>query len=388
MVRVRPQGDFGPYGFFLPTTPQFESPGHVGRTHGGNEGATSVHTNGTTSEVPVLLPEVPRREDLGGLGEICKQAEAAGAGGLWAVDHLYWPRPLLECLTALTVAAMSTHRVPVGSCVLQLPLRKAVVVAKQAATLQLLSGNRLVLGLGLGSHPGEFHAAGADYTQRAQVLNAGIDALRHAWQEPDHPGARPREELPEETRYAQHPVPRSIPLWIGGSSTSARRRAARLGDGWVPLFLTPSEYRTALGVLREETERAGRDPATVVAAAVAFVSVGPAPAARERGARWLSSLYGLPPRAFGRHLICGPAKESRARVDEYREAGAEHVAIMVTDDHGVDQFAELVAAGDASRGRAPTRPVGSAARTGVPRHGVAAGDDPAHSEASVGEVPL
>ena len=82
------------------------------------------------------------------VAEVCRRAEATGADSLWAVDHLYWPHPVAEALTTLTVAAVTTTRPLLGTCVLQLPLRPSSVVAKQATALQLLSGGRFVLGLG------------------------------------------------------------------------------------------------------------------------------------------------------------------------------------------------------------------------------------------------
>src|SRR6202035_5368334 len=98
----------------------------------------------------LLLPTFPQdRNTLPSADELastCRSAEAAGAGALWACDHLFWHGPALETLSALGVAAAATRRAAIGSCVLQLPLRNAAVVAKQAAALQHLSGGRMVLG--------------------------------------------------------------------------------------------------------------------------------------------------------------------------------------------------------------------------------------------------
>ena len=103
----------------------------------------------------------------------------------------------------------------------------------------------------------------------------------------------------------QEPTSPPVPLWFGGASDAARRRAAALGDGWVPLFLAPDEYGTALAALRRETAEAGRDPETVQAGVVVFACVGDDDEAPVRGARWLSDLYRLPPKAFQRHLVAG-----------------------------------------------------------------------------------
>ena len=269
---------------------------------------------------------------LEALAAICSDAEEVGAGGLWAIDHLFWPRPLLECLTSLTVAATATSAVPLGSCVLQLPLRQPAAVAKQAATIQQLSRGRFVLGVGVGSHRGEFEAAGADFSRRGQAMDEGIETLRLAWASGHEP----------DLAYRQSPATPPIPVWIGGSSKVARRRAARAGDGWVPLFLSPDRYRQDLVRLREETDAAGRDPGDVTAATVVFVHVGPEASALERGCDWLSSFYGIPPKAFARHLVAGPAEACAEQLVGYVDAGAEHVVTMVADDHSVDHFAQLV----------------------------------------------
>src|SRR6185437_5714934 len=202
---VPPIAGSGSVGLILPTTQWAFSPGQSGSTLGANKGTT----NGVTDW----------------LVETCRAAEAAGAGALWAVDHLFWPSPMLECLTTLTVAATATRTATLGTCVLQLPLRRPAAVAKQAAALQLLSGGRFVLGVGAGSHPGEYEMAGVDFGDRGRQMDVGIAEVRAAWASAGEP----------DVDYRQEPAPAPVPLWVGGSSDAARRRAARAADGWVPL---------------------------------------------------------------------------------------------------------------------------------------------------------
>jgi alkanesulfonate monooxygenase len=272
------------------------------------------------------------------LSELCVRAEATGADSLWAVDHLFWPHPINECLTTLAIAAAATRRPALGACVLQLPLRQPAAVAKQATALQQLSGGRFVLGLGVGSHPIEYARAGVEYHRRGRLMDEGIAAMQRAWTSGHDAGAS----------YPQQPTSARVPVWIGGSSPAARRRAAAVGDGWVPLFLTPDDYAPALLALRAETEAAGRDPDDVEPAVVVFARVGPDDEAPTQGAQWLSKMYGVPPKAFERHLVTGTADEVATRVADYRAVGAEHVAIYVTDDQPIDQFARLMAALDAA----------------------------------------
>ena len=280
----------------------------------------------------LILPTFPQgRAGLPGaaaLAATCRAAEASGARALWACDHLYWHGPALEAFGALTVAATATATAAVGPCVLQLPLRQAASVAKEAAALAHLSGGRRVLGVGVGTHRGEYAAAGAEFATRGARLDEGIDALRRAWAPPAH------------EPYAQLPAPGPIPVWVGGSSEAALRRAARRGDGWIPLFLSPAEYGAAQDRLDKEADRAGRAPTAVARAVVAFVSVGGADAV-ERGLSWMASLYGLPAPRFARHLVAGGARACAGALARFVEAGASHVAVFVTADDPLLQFEDL-----------------------------------------------
>jgi alkanesulfonate monooxygenase SsuD/methylene tetrahydromethanopterin reductase-like flavin-dependent oxidoreductase (luciferase family) len=270
-------------------------------------------------------------ESAADLAELCRQAEATGADSLWAVDHLFWPHPINESMTTLAIAASATRRPTLGTCVLQLPLRAPAEVAKQATALQLLSGGRFILGLGVGSHEGEYERAGVEYHQRGRLMDEGIVAMHEAWASSEKPSPR----------YRQDPVSARVPLWFGGSSVAARRRAAAVGDGWVPLFITADEYGPALTALRQETEEAGRDPDAVEPGVVVFAHVGREGEAQERGAMWLSDLYGIPTRAFERHLVAGPSEACAASLARFVEAGARHIVVMVAGTGAVQHFGYL-----------------------------------------------
>jgi alkanesulfonate monooxygenase SsuD/methylene tetrahydromethanopterin reductase-like flavin-dependent oxidoreductase (luciferase family) len=309
---------------------QGELPSASGSTFGGTAGATA-------------------------LAEVCRRAEATGADSLWAVDHLYWPHPIAEALTTLAVAATATARATLGTCVLQLPLRRPAAVAKQASALQLLSGGRFVLGLGVGSHRSEYERAGVDFTRRGRLMDEGVAELRAAWDSrtlsgtlADWPAGSesspPHDPTGSVSPYVQDPVSPPIPLWFGGSSEAARRRAAAVGDGWVPLFLAPEEYAAALAELRRETVEAGRDREAVEPGVVVFARVGDDEVAPSEGAAWLSHLYRLPPKAFQRHLVAGSPGTCAAALARYAEAGARHIVVMVAGSPAVEHFALLRAA--------------------------------------------
>jgi alkanesulfonate monooxygenase SsuD/methylene tetrahydromethanopterin reductase-like flavin-dependent oxidoreductase (luciferase family) len=288
----------------------------------------------------------PSREGDPGadLALVCSEAEQLGADALWACDHLFWHGPTLDCLLTLTVAAGATTTVALGTCVIQLPLRQAPAVAKQAATLQILSGGRAILGVGVGSHPGEYEQSGVDYRRRGRLLDAGIAELRRSWQSGQGASAGDI-EAGGTSRYRQLPEPAPVPVWVGGSSEAALRRAAALGDGWMPLYLPPPEYGDAVERLGKEVDRAGRAVGSVTPAMVLFVSIDDDPTVgRRRGTQWMSTFYGIPARAFDRHLINGTADEVAGVIAAYLEAGAEHVAVYLTDDRPLEQFERLVSA--------------------------------------------
>src|SRR5664279_2797887 len=317
---VRPATPLGPIGLILPTFAQDTVPAWAEPSGGPGGGAISEITS------------------------VCRRAVELGAGALWTCDHLFWHGPCLECMVVLSIAATATDRALLGTCVIQLPLRQAPVVAKQAASLQALTGGRVVLGVGVGSHVGEYEQAGAAFHTRGSELDAGIKELRRSW----HSGAGTTAgdlEAGGPARYRQLPAPAPVPVWCGGSSEAALRRAATLADGWMPLFLSPAEYRDAVDRLAKEAAAAGRPDDAVTPSIVLFVSVDDDPAiARTRGTEWMSSLYGIPAKAFERHLVSGTLAEVTEAITSYRAAGARHVALYVTSDQPIDQFEHLISA--------------------------------------------
>ncbi|MCX5048945.1 LLM class F420-dependent oxidoreductase [Streptomyces sp. NBC_00201] len=176
------------------------------------------------------------------LAEIARGADRAGFDYVASCDHVAVPRRLAAAMSTVwydpvaTLAFLAgvTERVRLLSHVAVVGLRHPLLTAKQYATLDHLSGGRLILGVGAGHVREEFEALGVDFERRGAVLDENIDALRAALgpdEFPEHHG-----KLHDFAGLGQRPRPaqQNVPLWVGGSSPAAVRRAALKGDGWLP----------------------------------------------------------------------------------------------------------------------------------------------------------
>jgi probable F420-dependent oxidoreductase len=222
-------------------------------------------------------------DDLAGVLDAARAADDAGIHQLVLPDHVvmgtrldrypfgtkfpYGPEePWLEPLTTLAAVAAVTQRIRLATGVLIAPLRPAVLVAKTAATLDVLSHGRVDLGVGTGWQPEEFDALGVPFEGRAARMDDLVRACQALWTE-DPPvsfasGSVSFRDLWCEPRPVQ---PGGIPLWFGGGANDATaRRVAELGVGWMPIGVMPrDELARAIELFRGAFEHAGRDPAAL-----------------------------------------------------------------------------------------------------------------------------
>jgi probable F420-dependent oxidoreductase len=247
-----------------------------------------------------------------------RQADELGFDSIWCNDHLAIPgareggtepayaagygeqrgQSIYEPLIVLAYLAAVTHRVLLGTSVYLLALRHPLLAARQAVSIDRLSDGRLVLGVGVGWLESEFAALGVPYRQRGRRTDEAIAMLKTLC---DQTSA---DFLP---KPVQRPHP---PLWIGGRSGAALRRAARSGDAWHPSHLTVEELRGQIPELRAECERAGRSPDEVAVTT-----------------RRKLVLDGSPADADADRVLQGDAGAIAATVAELEQVGVAHLIV-------------------------------------------------------------
>jgi probable F420-dependent oxidoreductase len=217
-----------------------------------------------------------------GIPEMARVLEGAGFASLWVSDHVVlpetiasrypfaadgratWPSdtPYFDALVALTLIAAVTERATFGPAVLVLPLRHPVVLAKQAATIDVASGGRLRLGIGAGWLEEEFDALNVPFADRGSRFEEWVALLRDCWTGRPAAFAGEHYELPSGVICVPRPA-HEIPLLVGGHSRTALRRAGAIGDGWLGQqsldALEPDEIAAVRRAQREAARAAGRD---------------------------------------------------------------------------------------------------------------------------------
>ncbi len=214
--------------------------------------------SGGPMHIGICLPNYGRASSPEAIREVAQAAEALGFDSLWTTDHILVPTAhyepygrIFETWTTLAYVAALTQRIRLGTSILLLGLRNPVLVAKQAATLDQLSNGRLILGIGAGWLAREFENLGVSFRGRIRFLEEGIVLMRTLWTSP-RPRFQGRFFRIEDAVFEPLPVqPGGPPIWIGGNTEAAVRRAARLGDGWHPVGLDPETLRQRVARLRE-----------------------------------------------------------------------------------------------------------------------------------------
>ncbi len=251
-------------------------------------------------------------------------AEDLGYDSVWVMDHLFntgyirerlEDKPYYHPLATLSYLAATTKRVLLGTSVLVLPYHNPVELAKYAATLDQMSGGRVTLGVGVGAMTEEFAAMGIPMGRRGSLTDESIAIMKELWTNP-HPSFHSRNWDFSDLWFSPKPLQRPhIPLWIGGSSPGALRRAATRGDGWHPSGLSSEEFSMGRQEIREQAAAAGRDPNSLTMSIRLEVEVHGRPSSSRAADR--SRLPGHDPGAMAGALAA------------YQTAGIDHVVLAL-----------------------------------------------------------
>jgi len=227
-------------------------------------------------QIGVVFPQTEIGPDGGAVRSYGQRVEELGFRHVLAYDHVLgadravhrgWDRPYDSATTFHEplvmfgfLAALTSLELVTG--IIILPQRQTALVAKQAAEVDLLSGGRLRLGVGLGWNYVEYEALGQDFATRGRRIEEQVALMRRLWTEPSLSHAGPFDRITG-AGIAPLPVQRPIPVWFGAQSAPAYRRAGRLADGWFPQVQPGPELDQARAVVSQAATEAGRDPATL-----------------------------------------------------------------------------------------------------------------------------
>jgi probable F420-dependent oxidoreductase len=275
-----------------------------------------------------------------------RRAEELGFTGLWVLDStvggVTTHATTYEGLHLLTFAAAHTSSARLGIAVIVQSRRNPVLLAKELATIDHLSGGRLTAGIGLGNDTPGIAGLGFPIERRVRRLTESVEVLRRLWREEaaDFDGELFQfEGLHVEPKPLQ---PGGVPIWIGATVEPAVRRAARIGDGWIGSGSSPLDsFPERVQVLRSALEDARRDPATFPVSKRVYLAIGDD--ARGRLTPVLDGMYGMDG-LTARVAVCGTADEVAEKLHWIADAGADELLLNPLYDHDehLEQLADIV----------------------------------------------
>ena len=298
-----------------------------------------------------LIALTKQQWSLRGLLEYTEITQRLGFRALSINDHLLFPRPWLDGPTALAAVLARTGQMSLTTTVALPVVRGPVALAKTLAAIDLLSGGRLVVGVGPGSSARDYVAVGIPFEERWKRLDEAVQAMRAFWL---GEGSSFKGEFYSTEGIVLEPYPArqpGPPIWIGSwGSEAGLRRTARLGDGWLASAYntSPQEFASARGRLREHLQAAGKDPNQFPnAIATMFFYVTEKRAAAERIVREvLSPMLNRSEEELSQRLLVGPAGECTEKLAAYQVAGAQRIFLWPVEDElrQLAVFQERVAA--------------------------------------------
>ena len=274
----------------------------------------------------ICLPHYGRPIEVGRMLEVVRRAEDCGLDSLWVTDHVIVPEQanviyrehMLDPFAVLPWLAGVTSRVALGTSVVILPYRSPIPVAKLLASVDVLSGGRLIVGAAIGWLEGEFDALGVPFKERASRSDEALELLRTLWTQ-EHPKIQTKRHRVQDVVMSPMPLQKPRPpLYIGGSSEGAFRRVARLGDGWHASSTTHDAFRQGADTVRRLWKETGREGSPYFSLRIPILIDGVHRAAVDMGL------------IRGRHTLNGSAKQIAEELRGFQALGCGHVALEVS----------------------------------------------------------
>jgi alkanesulfonate monooxygenase SsuD/methylene tetrahydromethanopterin reductase-like flavin-dependent oxidoreductase (luciferase family) len=285
--------------------------------------------------------------------ESFRRVEELGFDGLFSGEHLLFHRPVWDAVSMCTAMACATERIAIGPAATIAPLRHPTLLAKEFAGVDLISGGRLILTLGVGGdNPKEFEASGVPLERRGRRTSETLEIVRRYFS-----GERFSYEGElfrlDDVRLDPPPLRGAgTPIWVAGRRAPTQRRAALLADGFLPYMITPESFAGMCRSVRELAEAGGRGlPASYAFAAYVYVCLDdrdPA-AARRRADEHLAWRYSEPRFTVdlaGKYAVAGSAADCADGLRRFVEAGATHLVLFVVrrEDEAPEEALEAIAA--------------------------------------------
>lgn len=291
----------------------------------------------------VHLPHIGPFHDGPSMIRFAQAVEELGYDSLWGSDHVVFPVsyeskypyaekgdfplpgsvPWVEEVTSLAFVAGVTSRVKLGTSILVLPYRNPVLNAKTLAAVDVLSGGRLIAGIGAGWMREEAEAMGMPFDNRGRRTDEHIEVLLALWSQPEASYDGRFYKVPpvsSEPRPLQQPHP---PIWVGGHETGALDRAAKYGDGWHAYRLTPDEISEKSGYIRSKAGELGRDGAAIEVSVRLPLVLADSSTTIDRA-------------------LAGTPDDIKRQLSEYRDAGVEYVVFEPPIFEGLDRGIEIL----------------------------------------------
>ena len=273
--------------------------------------------------------------------------ETLGFDSVWTGEHMLFHGPVTDGLITLAAFAGKTARVKIGSAINLLPLRPPVVVAKAVSTLDVVSKGRFIFGVGVGGEfPKEFEACGVPHRERGRRTSEAIEICRKLWTE-DHVNYQGKIFQLDDVTMLPKPVqPGGPPIIVSGRSEAAMRRAARLGDGYMPYLFTPERYTQSLRTIHAIAGEQNRDMSRFTPYLLVFTAVGETHEEAHRVAvEKLSQRYHQPfEHLVERYCALGTPPECVERLQRFVEAGVRHFILSpLCDNETLGQHLEIYA---------------------------------------------